>query len=412
MLCQVTGQPLFNRWAKLMGEENSGSMIPRFADLKRGENGPSSANGWPLVRGTHDTGAVIRSARRRSRRPVLSPQEALDHPHTSAPPASCRWNYPACRARPISRAWRQTVAHAGEIRRDRARAAVGEHTDEVLVASAGFENAITALRETRRLKCGCGGPMSLHRPAAAMPGSRASAGRTRKAAILGSMPTSASGPRVWSPEIAGPRSSISTTNRRSARPVALAPGLSCPASEPRAATVSLTWPSPNPTAWSPEFFTRDSTCANATRGAVVDRASGSRARSSPAKSATVVLGATMTTAGQLARRAAKAGFAFAGDDRRRGGRFSAGVAAPRCCWRSAGCGIGVHAELVARPRPDQREAPPDRALGKTLIPGLLRMPAHGARCADDHRVHGSNASGPDSVRRADRRPMRSRSATW
>ncbi len=41
MLCQVTGHPLFVRWARLMGEEDRWLKDPRFSnDLKRGENGP------------------------------------------------------------------------------------------------------------------------------------------------------------------------------------------------------------------------------------------------------------------------------------------------------------------------------------------------------------------------------------
>ena len=41
VLCQVTGHPLFIRWARLMGEEEHWLKDPRFADdLKRGDNGP------------------------------------------------------------------------------------------------------------------------------------------------------------------------------------------------------------------------------------------------------------------------------------------------------------------------------------------------------------------------------------
>jgi crotonobetainyl-CoA:carnitine CoA-transferase CaiB-like acyl-CoA transferase len=41
VLCQVTGHPLFIRWARLMGEEDQWLNDPRFADdIKRGDNGP------------------------------------------------------------------------------------------------------------------------------------------------------------------------------------------------------------------------------------------------------------------------------------------------------------------------------------------------------------------------------------
>jgi crotonobetainyl-CoA:carnitine CoA-transferase CaiB-like acyl-CoA transferase len=38
VLCQVTGHPLFIRWARLMGEEDQWLNDPRFADdIKRGD---------------------------------------------------------------------------------------------------------------------------------------------------------------------------------------------------------------------------------------------------------------------------------------------------------------------------------------------------------------------------------------
>jgi hypothetical protein len=58
VLCQVTGHPLFIRWAKLMGEEKEWLSDPRFADdLKRGDHGPhhQRADG-ALVRRAHHAG--------------------------------------------------------------------------------------------------------------------------------------------------------------------------------------------------------------------------------------------------------------------------------------------------------------------------------------------------------------------
>src|SRR5258708_26274553 len=42
VLCQVTGHPLFIRWARLMGEADQWLSRPRFADdIKRGDNAPA-----------------------------------------------------------------------------------------------------------------------------------------------------------------------------------------------------------------------------------------------------------------------------------------------------------------------------------------------------------------------------------
>lgn len=87
MLCQVTGHPLFIRWARLMGEEDQWLSDPRFADdIKRGDNGPVVSERmarWCAERTTQEAvdtlgGAMIPAG------PVLSPQQALDHPHIRA----------------------------------------------------------------------------------------------------------------------------------------------------------------------------------------------------------------------------------------------------------------------------------------------------------------------------------------
>ena len=86
VLCQVTGHPLFIRWAKLMGEDHW-LTDPRFADdLKRGENGPVISERmarWCAERTSQEAldtlGAAMIPAG-----PVLSPQQALDHPHIRA----------------------------------------------------------------------------------------------------------------------------------------------------------------------------------------------------------------------------------------------------------------------------------------------------------------------------------------
>jgi len=148
LLCQVTGQPLFDRWAKLMGEEHW-LTDPRFADdLKRGENGAvvsERMSRWCAERTTNEAvdtlaGAKIPAA------PVLSPQQALDHPHVKAGGFLREIDYPGLpRPAPVSRAALKLSRTPGEIH---SRAPLlGEHTEEVLGALGYDDASIAALRE-------------------------------------------------------------------------------------------------------------------------------------------------------------------------------------------------------------------------------------------------------------------------
>ena len=149
VLCQVTGAPLFKRWAKLMGEEEFWLNDPRFADdLKRGNHGPIISERmarWCAERTTQEAVDTLGKAQIPSG-PVLSPQEALDHPHIRAAGFMQDVEFPGLpKAAPLSRAPVRLSATPGEIRR---RApTLGEHTDEVL-SSIGYDGAaIAALRE-------------------------------------------------------------------------------------------------------------------------------------------------------------------------------------------------------------------------------------------------------------------------
>lgn len=148
LLCQVTGQPLFDRWAKLMGEE-SWLSDPRFSDdLKRGENGAvvsERMSRWCAERTTQDAVDALARAKIPAA-PVLSPQQALDHPHVRAGGFLQDIDYPGLpRPAPVSRA---------ALRLSRTPATIhsrppllGEHTDMVL-GELGFDSAtISALRE-------------------------------------------------------------------------------------------------------------------------------------------------------------------------------------------------------------------------------------------------------------------------
>jgi crotonobetainyl-CoA:carnitine CoA-transferase CaiB-like acyl-CoA transferase len=148
MLCQVTGQPLFVRWARLMGEDHW-LTDPRFSDdIKRGDNGPVISERmarWCAERTTQEALDTLGAAKIPAG-PVLSPQQALDHPHIRATGFLKDVDYPGLpNPAPVARAAVRLSQTPGEIA---ARAPqLGEHTD-LLLKELGYDaSAIAALRE-------------------------------------------------------------------------------------------------------------------------------------------------------------------------------------------------------------------------------------------------------------------------
>lgn len=86
VLVSAVGQPLFERWAKLMGEEHW-LTDPRFAsDASRGEHSEEISErmqDWTGARTTAEVLDALDSARIPCGE-VLTPQEALDHPQVKA----------------------------------------------------------------------------------------------------------------------------------------------------------------------------------------------------------------------------------------------------------------------------------------------------------------------------------------
>jgi len=149
VLCQVTGAPLFRRWAKLMGEEEFWLNDPRFADdLSRGNHGPivsERMSRWCAERTTQEAVDTLGKAQIPSG-PVLSPQQALDHPHVQAAGFMQEVDYPGLpRPAPLSRVPVRLSQTPGAI--ERRAPTLGEHTDEIL-GKLGYDSAaISALRE-------------------------------------------------------------------------------------------------------------------------------------------------------------------------------------------------------------------------------------------------------------------------
>ena len=148
ILVQVIGQPLFRRWAKLMGEEHW-LTDPRFKDdISRGEHGgliSERMGAWCAERTSAEAldilgGASIPAA------PVLKPQQTLDDPHVRAMEFFQPVDYPGLpRPAPLARTPVRLSETPASIRH---RApTLGEHTDAIL-AEIGYGDAeIAALRE-------------------------------------------------------------------------------------------------------------------------------------------------------------------------------------------------------------------------------------------------------------------------
>lgn len=152
LLCQVVGRPLFERWAKLMGESHW-LEDPRFKDDEsRGLHGEvisERMSRWCATRSNAEAITALGEAKIPCG-PVLSPQQALDHPQTAALGFYQPLDYPGLpKPAPVSAVpLRMSVTASGI--RHRAPT-VGEHTEEIL-GELGYDAAqIARLREARAI---------------------------------------------------------------------------------------------------------------------------------------------------------------------------------------------------------------------------------------------------------------------
>lgn len=148
LLLQVIGQPIFKRWARLMGEDHW-LTDPRFADdAKRGLHADlicARMSLWCATRTMHEALALLADARLPAA-PVLSPQQVLDDAHVQSMNLFEHIDFPGLpRPAPIARAPVSLSIDAGAIAR---RApTLGEHTDDIMRELGFCDVEIAAHRE-------------------------------------------------------------------------------------------------------------------------------------------------------------------------------------------------------------------------------------------------------------------------
>lgn len=150
LMIQVVGQPLFERWANMIGLPEI-IEDPRFrTDLDRGDNGEllsdmaqEHARNLTVAEALAAYGAAKVPAG-----PLLSPQQALDDPHIGAVGYLQDTDYPGmASAAPLATTPVHMTAGGGSIN---SRApTLGEHTDAILAELGYDEKTIDELRQAR-----------------------------------------------------------------------------------------------------------------------------------------------------------------------------------------------------------------------------------------------------------------------
>jgi crotonobetainyl-CoA:carnitine CoA-transferase CaiB-like acyl-CoA transferase len=147
VLIQVVGQPLYERWARLMGEPEWLTDKRFSSDILRGEHGhllSERMQAWCAERTVEQSLAQLAAAKIPCAA-VLSPQQALDDPQIAAMGLLQPLDYPGLpRPAPISRA-AVSLSETEKIPLSRAPV-LGEHTDAILQELGFTADAIVQLR--------------------------------------------------------------------------------------------------------------------------------------------------------------------------------------------------------------------------------------------------------------------------
>jgi len=150
ILVQVIGDPLFRRWAALMGEEHWLADARFKDDISRGEHGTiisERMSRWCKDFTTAEALDILGKAKIPSG-PVLKPQQTLDDPHIEKVGFFQKVEYPGmARPAPVAKAPVWLSDTPGAIRRR--PPTLGEHTDAIMGELGYAVREIAALREQK-----------------------------------------------------------------------------------------------------------------------------------------------------------------------------------------------------------------------------------------------------------------------
>ena len=150
VLIQSVGGPLFERWAKLMGEPEWLEDSRFQSDISRGDNGAVISErlaAWCAERTSAEVLEAMEAARIPAG-PVMTPQQALDDPHAAARNLFQQMEYPgADRPAPVMDTPVSLSRTPGQVR-DRAPT-LGEHTDRIMAELGYSPDQISELRDKR-----------------------------------------------------------------------------------------------------------------------------------------------------------------------------------------------------------------------------------------------------------------------
>jgi crotonobetainyl-CoA:carnitine CoA-transferase CaiB-like acyl-CoA transferase len=150
IICQVVGNPLYRRWAKLMGEPHWLEDSRFKDDLARGDNGVLISERMQRWCDEYDTAQALEILGREKipAAKVLKPQETLDDPQVRGMGFFQPLDYPGLpRPAPVAKVPVWLTATPGGIRH---RAPLlGEHTDAIMAELGYAPAAIAELRSKR-----------------------------------------------------------------------------------------------------------------------------------------------------------------------------------------------------------------------------------------------------------------------